>query len=123
MNTYYTKDHEWIKVDSTQATIGVTDHAQSELGDVVFVDLPEIGRVLVAGEAAAVIESVKAASDVYSPIDGEVVAVNELLEDNPALVNESAEDNGWLFQLKLGDQTFDGLMNFDEYTAYLSNSS
>lgn len=99
----FTKDHEWIRLDGDIATVGITHYAQGQLGDVVFVELPEIGRVLETGKDAAVVESVKAASEVYAPVDGTVTAVNEALVDNPALVNDSAEGDGWFFQMRLAD--------------------
>ncbi|MGI6244477.1 MAG: glycine cleavage system protein GcvH [Pseudochelatococcus sp.] len=102
----YTRDHEYIRVDEgAVATVGISDHAQSALGDVVFVELPEVGRVLKAGEQAAVVESVKAASEVFAPASGRVVAVNTALEDNPATVNEDPLGNGWFFRLELADPT------------------
>ncbi|MCB1461428.1 MAG: glycine cleavage system protein GcvH [Nitratireductor sp.] len=114
----YTEDHEWIAVDGDTATIGITDHAQEQLGDLVFVELPEIGRSLSKGEEAAVVESVKAASDVYAPVSGEVVAVNEELSGDPALVNRDAETGGWLMKVKLSDTgELDALMDRDAYLA------
>merc|ERR1711907_356029 len=91
----YTKDHEWVSLDGDIATMGISDHAQEQLGDVVYVELPEVGKMLVAGETMGAVESVKAASDVYSPVDGEVIEINEELVDNPALVNSGAESEGW----------------------------
>jgi glycine cleavage system H protein len=95
----FTKDHEWIRLEGDVATVGITDHAQNALGDVVFVDLPEAGREVEAGEACAVVESVKAASDVYAPVGGRVVESNAALAENPALVNASPTDQGWFFRL------------------------
>jgi glycine cleavage system H protein len=95
----FTKDHEWIRLEGDVATVGITDHAQNALGDVVFVDLPEPGRQVEAGEACAVVESVKAASDVYAPVGGRVVESNAALAENPALVNASPTDQGWFFRL------------------------
>ena len=100
----FTKDHEWIRVDGGVATIGITEHAQSQLGDIVFVELPEAGRRAAAGEAVAVVESVKAASDVFTPLSGEVLEVNGDLVDRPALVNEDAEGKAWFFKIKLADE-------------------
>lgn len=97
----YTKSHEWIDVADETGTVGITDHAQNELSDVVFVELPEVGRTVEAGEAVAVVESVKAASDIYSPVSGEITAVNDSLSDDPALVNSTAFTDGWLFKVKL----------------------
>jgi glycine cleavage system H protein len=102
--TYYTEDHEWLQVEDGVATVGITDYAQEQLGDIVFVELPEKGRALKKGDAAVVVESVKAASDVYAPVDGEIIDVNEALSGEPALVNTSATAGGWLWKMKLGDQ-------------------
>jgi glycine cleavage system H protein len=99
----YTKDHEWVRLDGDSATIGITDHAQTALGDVVFVDLPEVGREVEAGEAIAVVESVKAASDVYAPIAGRIVEVNAGLTDDPGLINRSPTDEGWFFRIEPKD--------------------
>ena len=116
--TRFTEDHEWIGVDGDTATIGITDHAQEQLGDLVFVELPEIGRALKKGEEAAVVESVKAASDVYAPVSGEVTAINEELSGDPALVNREAEAGGWLMKVKLSDPAeLDALMDRDAYLA------
>jgi len=97
----YAKSHEWVRVSGDTATVGITDHAQHELTDIVFVELPAVGRKVKAGEACAVVESVKTASDIYSPVSGEVTAVNKAVVDNPALVNGEPYGNGWFFQLKL----------------------
>ncbi|HEY5597594.1 MAG TPA: glycine cleavage system protein GcvH, partial [Kiloniellales bacterium] len=99
----YTKDHEWIEVEGDTATIGITNHAQEQLGDVVFVELPAIGKKVTKGGEAAVVESVKAASEVYAPVSGEVVAVNKELEGDPALVNRGAEGDGWFMKVKLSN--------------------
>ena len=116
----FTKDHEWIRVDGDVATCGITDYAQSQLGDVVYVELPEIGRVVSQSGEAAVVESVKAASDVYAPISGEVVEINERLATEPNLVNAGATGEGWFFKLKLADRgEIDGLMSEAEYKAYV----
>ena len=112
MPRYYTDEHEWIDVDGDTATVGITDYAQGQLGDIVFVELPEIGAEVSKGKDAAVVESVKAASDVYAPISGEVTEANGALEDDPALVNSAAEDAGWFFKLTIGDKSeLDGLMD------------
>ena len=109
---YFTEDHEWISVEGGIATVGITDYAQEQLGDLVFVELPEVGKVLSKGDAAVVVESVKAASDVYAPVDGEITEVNEALSSDPALVNSSATGGGWLWKMKLSDQSqLDGLMD------------
>ena len=119
MTTLFTTDHEWLKIDGDIATIGVTDYAQSQLGDVVFVELPKAGRALKKGEAAAVVESVKAASDVYAPITGEVVAVNVALAADPALVNSDAGGKAWFFKIKIADKKdLDGLMDEAAYKAH-----
>ena len=119
MTVYYTKEHEWIRVDGDTATVGLTDFAQGQLGDVVFVEVPEAGRQVSRGGEAAVVESVKAASDVYSPVGGEVVEGNQALVDDPALVNSDPEGEGWFFKLRLSDTTeLDALLNADQYKAY-----
>ena len=100
----FSRDHEWIRVDGGVATVGITDHAQNQLGDIVFVELPEAGRRAAAGEAVAVVESVKAASDVFTPLSGEVLEVNGELVDRPALVNEDAEGKAWFFKIKVADE-------------------
>src|SRR5437588_7310023 len=102
-NIRYTRDHEWIRIDGNIGTIGITAYAQSKLGDVVFVDLPEIGKHVSKGAEAAVVESVKAASEVYAPMDGEVIEVNAALQAEPATVNQDAEDNGWFLKLRLSN--------------------
>jgi len=102
---YFTEDHEWLRIEAGIATVGITDHAQEQLGDLVFVDLPQVGQDLKQGEAIAVVESVKAASDVYAPLDGEVVQINEDLAGDPSLVNSAAESNGWLWKMKVGDES------------------
>jgi glycine cleavage system H protein len=124
MTTRYTKEHEWIRLDGDAATVGITDHAQSQLGDVVYVELPEIGKTFAAGAEAAVVESVKAASEVYAPAGGEVVAVNDALADAPATVNEDAEGKGWFLKLKLADPAeLDRLMTEQQYKDYLATLS
>src|SRR5512139_3424706 len=102
--TLYTSDHEWLDIDGDVATVGITDYAQQQLGDVVFVELPKVGRALKKAEAAAVVESVKAASDVYAPISGEVIEANEALAAEPALVNSDADGKAWFFKLKIADK-------------------
>jgi glycine cleavage system H protein len=114
--TYFTEDHEWISVENGVATIGITDYAQEQLGDIVFVELPEKGRTLSKGEAAVVVESVKAASDVYAPVDGEITDVNDKLSSEPALVNSAAAGDGWLWKMKLSDEgQLSGLMDEAAY--------
>lgn len=120
MTVKYTKDHEWIKVVGTTGTVGISDYAQSQLGDVVFVELPEVGRELTQGGESAVVESVKAASEVYAPVAGTVTAANEALVDEPALVNTAAQTEGWFYQLTIADPSqLDGLMDEDAYKAYV----
>ena len=112
----YIDSHEWIRVEGDCAVVGVTDHAQESLGDVVFVELPEVGSELAAGDEAGVVESVKAASDIYSPLSGEIVEVNTELEDAPEIVNDSPYDDGWFFKIKLSDMSeLDGLLDADAY--------
>ena len=115
----FTKDHEWVRMDGETATIGITDHAQNALGDVVFVDLPEPGRVVTAGEAIAVVESVKAASDVYAPISGRVAEVNAALVDEPALVNSAPTGDGWFFRIIPDAPLPDDLLDADAYAAFV----
>jgi glycine cleavage system H protein len=116
MTTLFTTDHEWLRIEGDVATIGVTDYAQSQLGDVVFVELPKVGRTLKKAEAAAVVESVKAASDVYAPITGEVIEVNGALASEPALVNSEAAGSGWFFKMKIAEKSeLDGLMDEAAY--------
>ena len=119
MTVLFTSDHEWLRIEGDVATIGVTDYAQSQLGDVVFVELPKVGRSLKKAEAAAVVESVKAASDVYAPISGEVLEVNEALAAEPALVNSDAAGKAWFFKLKIADKSeLDGLMDEAAYAKH-----
>jgi glycine cleavage system H protein len=120
-NLKYAKSHEWLKVDGETGVVGITDHAQNELTDVVFAELPEVGRVLSAGEACAVVESVKTAGDVYSPVSGEVIEVNEALVDNPALINESPFENGWFFKVRLSKAgEVDALLSAEDYKSLIS---
>jgi len=114
----YTKDHEWVRIDGDIATFGISDHAQEALGDIVFVELPEIGRTIDAGEAYAVVESVKAVSDVYAPAAGEVIEVNEELEGEPEKVNSDAYGAGWIAKVKMSGATLE-LMSDDEYNTFL----
>jgi glycine cleavage system H protein len=116
MSLYFTKEHEWIRVDGDSATVGISDHAQEALGDIVFVELPEAGRRVSKGQEAAVVESVKAASDVYSPVSGEVTEGNQAIADDPALVNSDPEGEGWFFKVKLDNPAeLDGLMDEAAY--------
>ena len=118
--------HEWIKEDDNTVVVGISDHAQNELGEVVFVELPAIGDEFVSGDEAAVVESVKAASEVYTPLSGEVIEVNEALEENPELVNTSPYEDGWFFKLKVSDEnlgSIDSLMTAEEYSSMLDSNS
>lgn len=120
MSRYYTDEHEWVDVEGDTATVGITDYAQEQLGDIVFVETPEVGASLEQGDDAAVVESVKAASDVYAAVSGEVVEVNETLEEEPALVNSSAEEDGWFFRVTLSDKSeLDDLMDEKAYKAFV----
>lgn len=120
MTRYFTKEHEWIEVDGTAATVGITDYAQSQLGDVVFVEVPAAGTKVTQGAEAAVVESVKAASDVYAPVSGEVTEGNAALADQPDLVNSAPEGEGWFFKLTLADPgELDGLMDEAAYRAWV----
>nr|WP_298930656.1 glycine cleavage system protein GcvH [uncultured Erythrobacter sp.] len=122
MPRYFTDEHEWIDVEGESATVGITDYAQEQLGDIVFVELPDVGAMLDKGGDAAVVESVKAASDVYAPITGEVTEGNAALEDEPALVNSSAEEEGWFFRMTIGDKDeLEGLMDDKAYKAFVDN--
>jgi len=116
MSLYFTKDHEWIRVDGDTATVGISDHAQEQLGDIVFAEVPETGRRLTKGQEAAVVESVKAASDVYSPVSGEVIDGNSKVGDDPSIVNSDPEGEGWFLKLKLDNPSeLDGLMDEAAY--------
>ena len=119
MARYFTDEHEWIDVEGDTATVGITDYAQGQLGDIVFVELPDVGSVIEKGKDAAVVESVKAASDVYAPISGEIMETNDALEDDPALVNTAPEEDGWFFKMTIGDKSqFDGLMDRAAYKSF-----
>ncbi len=120
MSVYYTEDHEWVSVEGDTGIVGITDYAQKQLGDVVFVELPDVGKVLDQGAEAAVVESVKAASEVYAPVSGEVMEANEALQDDPAIVNASPEENGWFVKLSLSDKSqLDELMDQAAYKAFV----
>ncbi len=120
-DAYYTKDHEWLKVNGDEATVGITDHAQEALGDITFVDLPKVGKVLKAHDSLLVVESVKAASDVYAPVAGTVSAINGALGSAPELINQSAQGDGWICKLKPFDASAVGsLMTADQYEAFLA---
>lgn len=119
--TYFTDDHEWIRVENGIATVGITDYAQEQLGDLVFVELPEGGKAVKKGDVAVVVESVKAASDVYAPVDGEIVEANQTLSSDPALVNSAATSDGWLWKMKLADEgQLEGLLDEAGYKALIS---
>jgi len=116
MSVYFTKEHEWVRVDGDTATVGISDHAQEQLGDIVFAEVPETGKRLSKGQEAAVVESVKAASDVYSPVSGEVVEGNSKVSDDPSIVNSDPEGDGWFFKVKLDNPgELDGLMDEGAY--------
>lgn len=116
----YTKDHEWVKIDGDEAVIGITDHAQSELGDITFVELPEIGKQIKKSDSIATVESVKAASDIYSPVSGEVTQVNDTLETAPETINSSPYENGWICRINIADASEQSsLMDASEYTKHL----
>ena len=122
MSRYFTKDHEWVEIEGDTGTIGITDYAQAQLGDITYVEAPEIGKALARGDTAAVVDSVKAAADVYAPVSGTVSAVNAALEGEPELVNTSAELGGWLFRLTLADAgELAGLMDEPAYAAYTAS--
>lgn len=121
MPRYFTQDHEWIEVDGDTGTVGITDYAQGQLGDITYVDLPEVGAVLAKGDAPCVVDSVKAASDVYAPVSGTVTDVNEVLGDAPELVNTDPETGGWLFRVTLADASELGsMMDRAAYDAFLA---
>jgi glycine cleavage system H protein len=120
MSIYFTKEHEWVKVKEGIGAVGISEHAAHELGDITFVELPAIGKVIKQFEVLGAIESVKAASDIYSPVSGKVVKINEALNDAPEIVNESAEDAGWLAWVEIGDETeLKSLMTREQYDEYL----
>ncbi|MEN2785826.1 glycine cleavage system protein GcvH [Sphingomonas qilianensis] len=121
MSRYFTQDHEWIDVTGDVGTVGISDYAQSQLGDIVFVDVPETGKTLAKGDDAAVVESVKAASDVYAPASGTVLEGNAALADTPALVNEEPETNGWFFKITLSDPSeLEAMMDETAYAAFIA---
>jgi glycine cleavage system H protein len=123
MATKFTEDHEWLNVEGDIATVGITPHAQDALGDVVFVDLPEVGKTFSAKDIAGVVESVKAAADVYMPVDGEIIEVNEALREDPSLANSDPLGNGWFFKVKLSDPAqLDALMDETAYSGFAANA-
>ena len=116
----YTKDHEWVQLNEDIAIIGITDHAQESLGDIVYIDLPEIGKKVISGNEVSVIESVKAASDIYAPVDGEIIEINDKLKDDAALINQKAESDGWIFKIKLSDvKQIESLMILSDYEQFI----
>lgn len=120
----YTSDHEWIRLEGDVATVGISNYAQEQLGDVVYVELPEVGKAVSKGSEAAVVESVKAASEVYAPLSGEIVEVNAVLGDAPGQINEDAEGNGWFMKIKLSDPgELDDLMDADDYATFVGSLS
>jgi len=122
MSLYFTREHEWVRVDGDIATVGITDHASQALGDIVFAEVPEAGRQVKKGDEAGVVESVKAASDVYAPVSGEVIEGNEALRDDPAVINRDPEGEGWFFKLKLADASeLDGLMGESDYRDWVKS--
>jgi glycine cleavage system H protein len=122
MSLYFTQEHEWIRVEGEIATVGISDHAQEQLGDIVFAEVPEAGKTLSKGQEAAVVESVKAASDVYAPVSGEVVEGNPAVADDPAIINRDPEGDGWFFKLKLANpRELDGLMDEAAYRDWVKS--
>lgn len=120
MSLYFTKEHEWVRVEGDVATVGISDHAQEALGDIVFAEVPDAGRSVGKGDDAAVVESVKAASDVYAPVSGEVIEGNSALGDDPSLINRDPEGDGWFFKLQLSDPSeLDGLMSEADYREWV----
>jgi glycine cleavage system H protein len=120
MSTKYTEDHEWVAIDGDVVTVGITDYAQKALGDIVFVETPEVGDDVTAGDETGVVESVKAASEIYAPVSGEVVGINEDLEDEPSKVNTDPTSDGWMFKIKMSDTSeLDAMMDEDSYKTYV----
>lgn len=117
----YTKEHEWVRVENGEATIGITHHAQQELGDIVFVELPQVGASFASGDTLGTVESVKAVSDIYAPVGGEVIEANEALNDKPELINQDPHGDGWIARLRLTDKSeLEGLLSADDYEAYIA---
>ena len=120
-NVKYTRDHEWVDINDSVATIGISNHAQESLGDIVFIDLPSVGKGVKSKEEVCVIESVKAASDIYSPLDGEITEINETLKDDASVINKDPENTGWIFKLKISDpDQINNLLSLDDYNNFLS---
>ena len=123
-DTYYTEDHEWIRVEGDTGTVGITTYAQGQLGDIVFVELPDVGKTLDVGDEAAVIDSVKAAAEVYAPVAGEVIEVNDAIVEKPGLVNEDAMGDGWFFKIKIADAVeLEDLMDEEAYKTFVEGLS
>lgn len=121
MTIYFSEDHEWIDVDATVGTVGITNYAQNALGDIVFVEVPTVGDDFAKGDEVAVVESVKAASEIYSPVSGAITAINEELEENASLVNSSPDGDGWFFKINISDESeLEGLMDADGYKAFIA---
>tara|TARA_B100000700_G_scaffold329437_1_gene451133 strand:+ start:506 stop:880 length:375 start_codon:yes stop_codon:yes gene_type:complete len=119
----YTKDHEWILIENNIGTVGITNHAQESLGDIVFIELPEIGKIVKTGSEVSVVESVKAASDIYSPIDGKIIDINNKLKDDPSIVNQDAENDGWFFKIEISDSIDeDKLMSLEQYNKFIEKN-
>tara|TARA_Y100001936_G_C15755166_1_gene498195 strand:+ start:54 stop:428 length:375 start_codon:yes stop_codon:yes gene_type:complete len=119
----YTKDHEWILIENNIGTVGITNHAQESLGDIVFIELPEIGKIVKTGSEVSVVESVKAASDIYSPIDGKIIDINNKLKDDPSIVNQDAENEGWFFKIEISDSIDeDKLMSLEQYNKFIEKN-
>ncbi len=119
----YTKDHEWILIENNIGTVGITNHAQESLGDIVFIELPEIGKIVKTGSEVSVVESVKAASDIYSPIDGKIIDINNKLKDDPSIVNQDAENEGWFFKIEISDSIDeDKLMSLEQYNKFIEEN-
>jgi len=116
----YTEEHEWVEMNGDIATVGITKHAQESLGDIVFIDLPTVGKEVKSNEEICVIESVKAASDIYAPIDGEIIEINNNLSDDASIVNQDAENDGWIFKMKISNpDQYNNLMTLDQYLSFL----
>ena len=123
MSKKYTKDHEWVSIENDIATVGISNHAQESLGDIVFIELPEIGKIVKTGSEVSVVESVKAASDIYSPIDGKIIDINNKLKDDPSIVNQDAENEGWFFKIEISDSIDeDKLMSLEQYNKFIEEN-
>ena len=119
----YSKDHEWVFIENNIATVGITDHAQESLGDIVFVELPEIGKDVLSGNEVSVIESVKAASDIFTPIDGKIIETNNKLNDDASIINKDPENEGWIFKIEISNsKNLDDLMNLEQYNEFLKQN-